>query len=175
MQKLKPVLLFCLIIFCSARLKTGTDEKIQWLKLTDVAIKMKEQSKPIIIDLFTDWCYWCKVMDKKTYTNSKVIAYINEHFYSAKVNAETREVVNWKNKIYTYNNKYQINDFALFLSYGRASFPTTVIIADNESAPIPIAGFMEPKELEPILKYFGEGAYKTMNFPQFEKSFKSSW
>jgi len=50
-----------------------------------------------------------------------------------------------------------------------------VIIADGESAPIPIARYLEPKEIEPILKYFGGGAYKTMNFKEFEKTFKSSW
>ena len=143
--------------------------------MDEVTIKIKEQSKPVLIDLYTDWCYWCKVMDKKTYGNSKVIAYINEHFYSAKVNAETRDAVIWKDKTYRYNDKYQINDFTLFLTYGRASFPTTVIIADGESAPIPIAGYLEPKEIEPILKYFGEGAYKTKNFPEFEKTFKPSW
>ena len=104
-----------------------------------------------------------------------MINYINEHFYSVKLNAETKDNVIWKDKTYKFNAKYQINDFALFLSYGRASFPTTVIIADDTSAPIPVAGYLEPKELEPILKYFGEGAYKTMNFPEFEKTFKSSW
>ena len=175
MQKLKPVLFFCLIIFCSATLKTGSNEKIQWLKIDEVSIKVKEQSKPVLIDLYTDWCYWCKVMDKKTYTNSKVIDYINGHFYSVKVNAETKDAVNWKDKTYIYNNKYQINDFALFLTYGQASFPTTVIIADENSAPILVAGYLGPKELEPILKYFGEGAYKTKFFPEFEKTFKSTW
>lgn len=175
MQKLKPALFFCLIIFCSATSKTHNNEKIQWLRMDEISLKTKEQSKPILIDLYTDWCYWCKVMDKKTYTHSKVIAYINEYFYSAKVNAETHDIVNWKDKTYRYNNKYQINDFALFLTFGRASFPTTVIIPDENSAPIPIAGFMEPRELEPILKYFGDGAYKTKNFPEFEKTFKSSW
>ena len=175
MQKLKPALFFCLIILCSATLKTGSDQKIQWIKIDEVSTKIKEQSKPVLIDLYTDWCGWCKVMDKKTYTNSKVIAYINEHFYSVKLNAEIKDAVNWKDKTYRYNSQYRINDFALFLSYGRASFPTTVIIADETSAPIPIAGYLEPKELEPILKYFGEGAYKTMNFPQFEKTFKSNW
>ena len=175
MQKLKPALFFCLVILCSATLKTGNDEKIRWLNMPEVAAKLKQENRPVLIDLFTDWCYWCKEMDRKTYTNAKVIAYINEHFYSAKVNAETKENVAWKDKIYTYNNKYRINEFALFLSYGRASFPTTVIIANDASAPIPISGYMDAKELEPILKYFGEGAYKTMNFPQFEKSFKASW
>lgn len=175
MQKLKPALFFCLIILCSATLKTGSIEKIKWLKMDEVSVKLKEQNKPVLIDLYTDWCYWCKVMDKKTYTNSKVIDYINEHFYSAKVNAEGKDAVNWKEKTYNYNNQYKINEFALYLTYGQTSFPTTVIIADENSAPIPVAGYMEPKELEKILKYFGEGAYKTMNFPQFEKTFKSSW
>lgn len=175
MQKLKPALFFGLIIFCSVAFKTAGSDKIKWLKMEEVSIKVKEQSKPVLIDLYTDWCGWCKVMDKKTYGNSKVIAYINEYFYSAKINAETKDNVSWKDKTYKYNSKYQINDFSLFVTYGRTSFPTTVIIADNESAPIPIAGYLEPKEIEPILKYFGEGAYKTMNFKQFEKTFKSSW
>lgn len=175
MQKLKPALFFSLIIFCCVSFKTGSNDKIIWLKIDEASLKAKSVSKPILIDLYTDWCYWCKVMDKKTYANSKVVAYINEYFYSVKLNAETKDAVNWKDKIYRYNNKYQINDFSIFLTYGRASFPTTVIIADDASAPIPIAGFMEPKEIEPILKYYGEGAYKTMNFPQFEKTFKSSW
>jgi thioredoxin-related protein len=175
MQKLKPALFFCLIILCSATLKRGSNDKVKWLNMDEVNIKLKEENKPVLIDLYTDWCYWCKVMDKKTYNNSKVIDYINEHFYSAKVNAEGKSSVTWRDKTYNYNSKYQINDFALYVTYGQTSFPTTVIIADENSQPIPVAGYLEPKELEPILKYFGEGAYKTMNYPQFEKTFKPSW
>jgi thioredoxin-related protein len=174
MQKLKPALFF-LIIFCAVAFRTGGNDKIEWLKIDEATIKLKSNGKPVLIDLYTDWCYWCKVMDKKTYTNSKVIAYINEHFYSVKLNAETKESVTWKEKLYHYNSKYQINDFALFLSYGRASFPTTVIIPDDNSAPIPVAGFLEPKELEPILKYFGEGFYKKQNFNEYSANFKATW
>jgi len=175
MQKLKPLLFFCLIIFCSATQKTKNDNKVNWLQLNDITSKIKEKDKPVLIDLYTNWCYWCKVMDKKTYSNKKVVDYINDHFYSSRVNAETPDAINWKGKTYLYNNTYHLNDFALFITFGRVSFPTTIIIADQKSAPIPIAGFLEPKELEKILKYFGDGAYKTMNFPEFEKTFKSSW
>src|SRR5674476_1086507 len=147
MQKLKPVLFFCLIIFCSATLKTGSNEKIQWLKIDEVSIKVKEQSKPVLIDLYTDWCYWCKVMDKKTYTNSKVISYINDHFYPVKLDAETKDIIEWKNNSYNYNENYKVNDFTMYVTSGQPGFPTTVIFTDDPSDPISIQGFLEPKEM----------------------------
>ena len=61
------------------------------------------------------------------------------------------------------------------LHRARPGFPTTVIFTDDNSDPISIQGFLEPKEIEPILKYFGEGAYKTESFEVFKTTFKSSW
>lgn len=150
-------------------------EEPRWSSLSVVSQRLNQQQKPVLIDLYTDWCHWCKVMDKKTYTNDKVKAYLEEKFYIAKINAETKDVLNWKNKDYAYNDLYKINDFALYVTNGQTGFPSTVIITDKDAEPIQIAGFLEPKELEPILKYFGEGAYLTQSFPDYKKKFKSTW
>ncbi len=174
-KKMKFVLAACLIILCSAKVTSTVHDKLDWLKMDELTEKMKSNPKPVLIDLYTNWCYWCKVMDKKTYSNSKVISYISDHFYPVKFDAESKGIVQWKNKEYNYNDNYKINDFAMYVTSGQPGFPTTVIVPDEHTDPVAISGFMEPKELEPVLKYFGEGAYKTQNFIEFKSTFKSSW
>lgn len=169
------ILVFFLFSLCSAKVTPTTHDKLNWMNMNELSEKMKSADKPVLMDLYTDWCYWCKVMDKKTYTNSKVISYINEHFYPVKFNAESKNMVQWKGKDYNYNETYKVNDLALYVTQGQLGFPTTVIIPDEKSEPIAVAGFLEPKELEPILKYFGEGAYKTKSYEVFKSTFKKSW
>jgi thioredoxin-related protein len=169
------VLASTLFLFSFTKVKSTGKEKINWLTMDEVNVKMKSDPKPVIIDLYTDWCYWCKVMDKKTYTNSKVISYINQHFYAVKLNAETKDAVKWDNKNYVYNSGNKVNDFALYVTQGQLAFPNTVIFPEMQNPPAAIPGFMEPKEIEVILKYFGEGIYKKQNFNQYSANFKSTW
>ena len=146
-----------------------------WLSIEEVNLKLKTESKPVLIDLFTNWCYWCKVMDKKTYNNSKVISYVNEHFYAVKLNAETKDAVIWNDKSYQYNSQNKLNDFTMYVTQGQPGFPTTIIFPEMKQAPAAMPGFMEPREIETVLKYFGEGSYRTQNFKEFSANFKATW
>jgi len=174
-KKVSIVFIACLFVFSFAKVKPTEKEKINWLSIDEVNTKMKSDPKPIIMDIYTNWCYWCKMMDKKTYTNPKVISYINEHFYAVKLNAETKEPVIWNNKDYNYDEANKVNDFALYATQGQLAFPNTVIFPQKENIPSAIPGFMEPKEIEIILKYFGEGYYKTENFNEYSANFKAKW
>ena len=170
---MKLVLVACLFILCAARVNNTS--KPGWMNMNELNEKIKSEPKPVIIDLYTNWCYWCKVMDKKTYTNAKVISYINDHFYAVKLDAETKDVVKWNYTDYHFNDNYKVNDFTMYVTSGQPGFPTTVIFTDEHSAPVSIEGFLAPGEIEPILKYFGEGAYKKQNFTEFKSGFKSTW
>jgi thioredoxin-related protein len=169
------ILIAALFLFSFTKVKPAVKQKINWLTVEELQVKMKNESKPVIIDLYTNWCYWCKVMDKKTYTNEKVISYINDHFYAVKVNAETKDAVQWDNKKYDYNSGEKVNEFALYLTQGQLEFPNTVIFPDIQKTPANIPGFMEPKEMEVILKYFGDEVYKKQNFNEYSANFKSTW
>ncbi|MDO9373507.1 MAG: DUF255 domain-containing protein [Bacteroidota bacterium] len=150
-------------------------EKINWMTLEEMQAAYQQQPRPILIDMYTSWCGWCKVMDKETYDNSKVAAYINEKYYAVKFNAESKDSVSWNGKKYGYNATNRANDLAVHLMYGQMSYPTTIFLSALTAQPAPLAGYLKPKELESPLKFFGDGAYKTKNFPEFMKGFTASW
>lgn len=131
-------------------------EKVNWISFAEMEKSYAQNPKPIIIDLYTDWCGWCKVMDKNTYGNAKVAAYINEHYYAVKYNAESTDSV-WFNKIkYGFNSALKTNELALLLSRGDRSYPNTIFLEKIDASPAPLSGYMKPKEMEAPLRYFVE-------------------
>jgi thioredoxin-related protein len=175
MQTLKLMVLFgWLTIFSCAQKPAAEAEKLQWMTLDEVVASMKKEKRPILIDLYTDWCGWCKVMDKKTYSNKNVSAYITEKFYPVKLDAEQRKNISWNGKDYGFNSNYKTHDFAVYLTNGQLSYPTTVFIpVDGDPQAIP--GYMTPGEFELLAKYFGEGKFGKVPFGDYQKSFKSKW
>ncbi|GGB21513.1 hypothetical protein GCM10011511_51660 [Puia dinghuensis] len=113
-------------------------------------------------------------MDKKTYSNKAVAQYLNEKFYTVKVDAESHATINWQGRSYNFSPQYRCNEFAVYLAHGQLEFPTTIIIVPGEE-PQAIPGFMEPRDLEPLVKYFGEGDYRTRSFDEYHKSFHTTW
>lgn len=176
MQTVKLAFLFAWIaIFSCAQKPMEAVDKTKWLTIQEVSDNLKTEKRPVLIDLYTDWCGWCKVMDKKTYSNKKVSEYLAQKFYPVKVDAESKQAILWKGKSYQYNTQYRTNEFALYLTQGQLSYPTTVIIPADGGEPQAIPGFLEPKDFEIIVKYFGEGHYGKTPFDQFQKNFKTSW
>lgn len=154
---------------------TPAKEGVQWITLQQAQDNYKKLPKPILIDLYTDWCGWCKVMDKETYANKQVAAYIMDKFYPVKLNAEQKQAISYQGKTYQFNSNYRTHEFAIYLTGGRLSYPTTVIIPGTGNHPQPIAGFLKPNQIEPIVKYFGEGQFGKIPYSDYEKNLKKVW
>lgn len=175
MQKVKYLFILVSISFLLFSFKPPKKEKVKWLNLSELSIAYSNNPKPIIIDVYTNWCGWCKAMDKETYGNNAVASYINENYYAVKFNAEIKDSVELGGKKYGYNPAYKANELAVYLLYGRMGYPTTVLLSTIDAQPAPLSGFLKPAELEAPLKFFGDGLYKIQDFPNFMKSFKNNW
>jgi thioredoxin-related protein len=179
MQKLMlPALAVTIVMIAVAARFAPPNEKkdkIEWLTIEDALEKNAKEKRPIVIDLYTNWCSWCKVMDKKTYTNKNLISYVSQKFYLVKMNAESRKQIEFNGKTYGFNEEAKTHELAIYLSGGQLAYPTTVIIPTDGSEPQAIPGYLEVKDIEPIFKYFGEGQYGKQPFTEFQKDFKADW
>lgn len=71
-------------LFCSAQGQVNFFEGT-W---EEAFAKAAEEDKHVFVDSYTDWCYWCKVMDKETFTDKAIADYLNEEFVAIKVDME---------------------------------------------------------------------------------------
>lgn len=175
MQKVTRFFIIAILFLITVSFIPAKKGKVLWLTVAALQEAYSKNPKPILVDVYTSWCGWCKVMDKETYTNEKVAAYINEHYYAVKLDAEEKTALEWNGKTYSYDEANKVNELAVYLCYGQLSFPTTVFITALNAQPAPLSGYLKAKEIESPLKFFGEGAYKTQSFPDYNKAFNTSW
>lgn len=117
---------------------------IQWMSFTEAMEKSKTEPKKIFIDMYTDWCGWCKKMDASTFSDPQVAAYINEHYYAVKFNTEKEGPITVNDSIYTINAKYGrkgTHELAVRLLNGKLSYPTFVFLDERFNILSPVPGF----------------------------------
>lgn len=152
------------------------DSEVHWLSINEAQAAMKKEPRKVWIDIYTGWCGWCKVMDKKTFANPNVAKYLNAHFYAIRFDAEQKDSVTYLGKKYGFVPEQRANQLAIELMQGAMSYPTSVYLEPEfKSVMPPIPNYLDVPTMELILKYLGEDKYKTIPFDQWQKEFKPEW
>jgi thioredoxin-related protein len=171
-------LLYTLTLFFSTGLIA---QQINWMTLDEAIEAQQKEPRKIFMDVYTDWCGPCKLLDKQTFQNKDVAAYVNTHYYAVKFNAEGNSTVNYKGKRFD-NPRYDAarkgrNANHQFTTYmGITGYPSLVFFDEKANFITPIVGYMSPQQLELYLKLFAEDAHKKIttqeDFEVYQKGFK---
>ena len=109
--------------------------KINWYAWGETPFKKAKQlNKPIFLDVGTEWCTACNLMEEKTYTDTAVINFINKNFIPIKADAEAQPDVG-----------------ARFLEWG---WPALIFLDSNGNQLKALQGNRQPQVFIPILKEF---------------------
>lgn len=149
--------------------------KINWVNIEEVQELVKQQPKKILVDAYTDWCGWCKRMDKNTFENATIAKFVNDNFYAVKLNAENKETINFKGKNYDFvqSGRRGYNTLAKELLNGRMSYPTISFLDENLNLINAFPGYKSPQNFDALMNYINESEFEKVGFTQYKASFKS--
>lgn len=175
---MKRVILSLLILILAA--PAALSQEIKWMTMNEALQAQKKEPKKIFMDAYTTWCGPCKLLDKNTFSNEDVIAYINKHYYPVKFNAEGNEEVNYLGMSFKNPNfdpqrtgRNSQHDFARAMKI--TGYPSLVFFDEKGNLIGPIPGYRTPHQLELFLKMFVDEDYKKINSPEAFKAYSETF
>lgn len=165
MNFFKSILFVSLILLSApALLQAGENSpKVDWLTMEEAQELFENEPRMIFVDVYTDWCGWCRRMTNETFAHPVIAEILNAHFYPVKLNAEQEEPLTFRGVTYENDNIGQrraTHNFAIALLQGRMSYPSIAFFDENMQLITAIPGFRPPKNMEAVLSFFKTQAYK---------------
>ena len=151
-------------------------QEVNWISWEEAAEKVANDKNPkkIFVDVYTDWCGWCKKMDKDTFQNPEVAAYMADKFYMVKFDAEGKDPIQFKGKEFKFvkSGKRGYHELAIELTQGRLSYPTVVFLDADFKLLSPVPGYQKAAPFLHIAKYFGNDIYKEKDWKTYDSESK---
>jgi len=153
----------------------GKETPVKWYAFEDAYRLNKKKPKKMFIDVYTEWCGWCKKMDAETFTNPVIAKYMNEHFYCVKLDAERKDTVVLDGQAFVNPNpasKRSTHRLAVELLRGKMSYPSYVFLNEKGQMLTVVSGYQPAKEFEGVINFFGQDAYIKSSWEEYRAGFR---
>jgi thioredoxin-related protein len=173
------MLLACINTNISAQKNTAkkaevsTEGTLQWLTWDEVNKRMAVEPRKVYVDFYTDWCGWCKTMDKTTFSNPALAAYMNKNFYCIKFNPEKDDNIQFLSKIYGIENG--MNELATKLIGEKKTYPTGLVFMEHFMNPQKVPGYQSLEDFEVIITYFSSNGHTRLPFEKYKAEYVLQW
>ena len=144
-------------------------QNIKWIDIRELEEAQTLDTRKVLIDVYTDWCGWCKKMDKTTFADPDLVNYLNENYHCVKLNGEDKEVIKFKGRSFNFvkSGRRGYNELPHELLKGRMSYPTLVFLDEEYGILQEFRGYRVAKELLPIVRFFGEDIFKKKEWTEY--------
>lgn len=156
-------------------LNAQDNTKVKWYSIEEVTKLNEDKPRKIFVDLYTDWCGWCKKLDQTTFVDPVIVDLLNSEFYAVKFNAESKEPIDFGGKTFINEGEGSRNphQLAVAMLQGKMSYPSAAYMDENLQLLTVVPGYLTAKDLEPILNFFVQEGYKNgISYQDFLKTFE---
>jgi thioredoxin-related protein len=166
-------LIIILLLALPALLLSAQTATVKWHSIEEAVSLTKSNPRPIFVDTYTDWCGWCKKLDKDTFSHPVIAEILNTKYYAVKFDAEGKEPVTFQGRQFINDGSLgKTHQLAYALLQGKPSYPTVVFLTANSELITPLSGYKTPAQIEPILVYFAGTSWQKQSFEDFTKTFQ---
>lgn len=130
-----------------------------WRSMDEAIALATANGRLLVLHSYTVWCGWCARMDRETYTDDAVQAYLNEHYEATRLDLESDAIVTFFEhtvSMATLGNALQVS-----------GTPTTVFVDSDGSLITKMPGFQDAETFLYALRYVKEEAYESVSFAEY--------
>jgi thioredoxin-related protein len=127
----------------------GPGPEIAWLGWDRGLEEARTSRRPVLVNVYTDWCAWCRRMKANVYTRPEIRDYLDDHFVVVELNAEASTPARYEGRPFTSRS--------LAARLGVSGYPTTVFLRPDGGHMVSVPGYVESARFLQILRYIGDG------------------
>jgi thioredoxin-related protein len=135
------------------------ENTLKWRSFNEGFAEAKKSNKKILVDVYTDWCSWCKKMDVQTYADKNVAAYLHKHYVLVKLNAESAK------KLFYRDQEMTEREFSA--AFGISGYPATLFLKSDGEAITIYPGFADARRFLDVVSFIAEDHYLTKKFDDY--------
>jgi len=158
-MKLKILAIMMTVVLIMTQFVSAADKA--WYSYNEGMKLAEKGEKHIIIDFYADWCTWCKVMDKETFSDPQVQKYLFENFIPIKLNAEnSTETVEFQGQ--------KLTPRELTAAFRITGFPSVAFLTPKAEVITVVPGYIKKDMFMNLLQYMQKECYKSQTlFEEF--------
>jgi thioredoxin-related protein len=147
--------------------------KIKWTSWDLAQEKIQKSNKKFIIYFYYDGCKWCRFMEENTFANDQLAKFVNQNFYTFRINAESTEKISINNKSYSSVRvgKFDFHELAVDLLNGYMSFPAVAFMDEKFTKIQSYDGFIELEDFEMLLAFYAGDHYKNTRWKRYANNY----
>lgn len=159
-----------IVLFLFSFLTSVSAQDIKWYSWEEAAELSKTNPKKVFIDVYTDWCGWCKRMDATTFKDAEIVKYLNDNFYPVKFNAEQKGQIDFGGKEFTFvaQGRRGVHQLAYALLDGRLGYPAFVLLDETFARIMISPGYKKAPQLKQELTFAKEEHYKRASWEDYQ-------